>query len=104
MTRQQDIPALLDELCAIYDSSVANLREAVAAFVSDGTVPDPKKRAAGSFASPELRIDYEPGGPRPKLSRAFARLNQPGTYVASIARPHLFRHYLADQLEILARD
>ena len=104
MTRQQDIPALLDELCAIYDSSVARLREAVAAFVRDGTLPDAAERAGGQFTYPELRIDYEPGGPRPKLSRAFARLNQPGTYVASIARPHLFRTYLQDQLEILARD
>ena len=40
----------------------------------------------------------------PALSRDFARMNQPGTYGAAIARPALFRDYLAGQLEHLVRD
>ena len=38
------------------------------------------------------------------LPRAFARLNQAGVYVTSIARPELFRDYLVDQLDHLTRD
>src|SRR6185369_393698 len=56
------------------------------------------------FAYPQLRIDYAGKAPRPQLARAFARLNQPGTYASSIARPALFRDYLDDQLEHLSRD
>ncbi len=42
--------------------------------------------------------------PPPTPDRAFARLNQPGIYTASIARPALFRDYLREQLEHLVRD
>lgn len=104
MTDFDQIPQIIDELCAIYDSSVANLRAALDSYVRSGAIPDAKERAAGCFAYPELRIDYEPVGPPPPLSRAFARLNQPGTYASSVARPALFRDYLAEQLEHLVRD
>ncbi|MEO7240302.1 MAG: AMP nucleosidase [Sphingomicrobium sp.] len=98
------IPAALNELAAIYDASVGNLRAALGAFVADGTRPNPAARAAGAFAYPELRVEHDGRGPRPALSRAFARLNQPGTYAASIARPALFRDYLGSQLKLLVRD
>ena len=104
MTRIDDIPAILDELEAIYDSSVANLRAALHAFAHDGVRPDRKARDVGAFAYPELRISYEPDGPPPTSSRAFARLNQPGVYASSIARPKLYRAYLTEQLEHLIRD
>ena len=104
MTALHDIPALIDELCAIYDRSVANLRRALVAYVTDGKRPDTDARAAGSFAYPELRIEYDPESAPAVPARAFARLNQPGTYTASIARPELFRDYIAEQLEHVVRD
>ncbi len=104
MTRSAEIPAILDQLCSVYDTSVANLRDALAAFARDGTRPDPKARANGSFAYPELIVDYDAGAPPPLLARAFARLNQPGRYASSIARPELLRDYLREQLEHLVRD
>ena len=104
MTRSDDIPAILDQLCEIYDSSAAALRSALAAYVRDGSRPDPEARAEGCFAYPELRLDYEPAAEPPTPGRAFARLNQPGTYAASIARPALMREYLRIQLEHLVRD
>ncbi|HEU5286085.1 MAG TPA: AMP nucleosidase, partial [Sphingomicrobium sp.] len=85
MTRSDDIPAILDQLCEIYDSSAAALRAALAAYVSSGTRPDAAARADGCFAYPELRIDYEPAAEPPAPARAFARLNQPGIYASSIA-------------------
>ena len=99
-----DIDTIIDELEAIFDQSVANLRRALIAYVREGIRPDAQTRADGCFAYPELRIAYDPETPPPGISRAFARLNQPGIYTASIARPALFREYLRNQLEHLCRD
>jgi AMP nucleosidase len=95
---------IIDQLAAIYDESVENLRLSVSAYVRDRTAPDPKARALGAFAYPELRVDYGGKIPQSAVTRAFARLSQPGTYASSIARPNLFRDYLLEQLEHLSRD
>ena len=105
MSKAQSIQNIADQLEAIYDESVDNLRRAVASYIRDRSAPDQKSRAKGIFAYPELRIDYAGGAtPRPAIARAFARLTQPGTYASSIARPTLFRNYLVEQLEHLIRD
>ena len=98
-----DAGGIVDQLAAIYEESVANLRQALATYVQDRMAPDPAERANGCFAYPELRIDYG-GVPKTSPTRAFARLNQSGVYATSIARPDLFRDYLVDQLEHLDRD
>src|SRR5688572_15461751 len=98
------VSATLDELCAIYDASVANLRQAIAEYVKDGTRPTPEARAQGCFAYPELRVEHDSSVPPPPLTRAFARLNHPGGYATSIAQPALFRDYLTEQLDHLVAD
>jgi AMP nucleosidase len=95
---------IVDELATIYDQSVANLRQALARYVEDGTTPKAEVRKNGAFAYPELRIDYSGKLPAQPVPRAFARLNQAGVYATSIARPELFRDYLVDQLDHLSRD
>jgi AMP nucleosidase len=104
MSRSFNANAIVDQLATIYDESVANLRQALARYIDDRTTPDLQSRRQGAFAYPELRIEYGGKAPVPAPSRAFARLNQPGTYATSIARPELFRDYLVDQLEHLERD
>jgi AMP nucleosidase len=99
-----EVAAALDELCAIYDASVANLRQAIGEYVKDGTRPTPEARAQGCFAYPELRVEHDSSVPPPALTRAFARLNHPGSYATSIAQPALFRGYLTEQLEHLVAD
>ena len=101
MTTLDDIPGLLDELEAGYAASVDRLRNALASFAATGERPD---RSNGAFAYPELRIHYGSPVPGPSPARAFARLNQPGHYATSIARPALMRAYLAEQLTHLVRD
>ena len=101
MTPIDQIPALLDALEAGYDASVARLRDALTRFAFHGERPD---RSNAAFAYPELRVDYDPSEPAPPVGRAFARFNQPGQYASSIARPRLFRAYLAEQLAHLVRD
>ena len=103
-TRIDDIPAIVDELIERHETSVANLRHAIAAYLSDRTLPDEASRGRGHFAYPELRVDYEADGPIPRFTRAFARLNQSGSYATSITRPRMFRRYLEDQLGLLVRD
>jgi len=104
MKRPFNAHLIVDHLAAIYDESVSNLRQALARYIEDRSAPDARSRKKGAFAYPELRVDYAGKAPAASISRAFARLNQPGTYATSIARPELFRDYLVDQLEHLARD
>ncbi|HEY7811405.1 MAG TPA: AMP nucleosidase [Allosphingosinicella sp.] len=98
------MPAIIDELIAISDSSSSALRSALAAYLSRGERPDPEARTKGAFAYPELRIHYRYDTPSKFPGRAFGRLNQPGEYAISVARPKLFRKYLAEQLGFLMRD
>nr|WP_294849346.1 AMP nucleosidase [uncultured Sphingomonas sp.] len=104
MTEKNDIETILDSLEAHYDTSVSNLRTALAAYVKDGVRPDVKARDEGAFSYPELRIEYDPEAPVIAPNRAFARLNQPGIYATSVTRPALFRSYLKEQLEHLVHD
>jgi AMP nucleosidase len=102
--KSNDIAAILDQLCSIYDQSVANLRNALGAYCENGALPDPDLRANGCFAYPELRLTYRGEQTAGRFTRAFARLTQPGTYACSVARPAMFREYLKTQLEFLVAD
>ena len=102
--KSNDIAAILDQLCSIYDQSVANLREALAAYCANGTPPTAEQRAKGAFAYPELRVTYRGEHSARGFTRAFARLTQPGTYACSVARPAMFRDYLKTQLQYLVAD
>ena len=104
MTRETDIHALLDRIEQIYEDSVSALRQALRDYCENGTIPDPDKRAKGLFAYPELRLIYAGSPPEEMPSRAFARLNQPGTYASTIARPGMFRGYFRDQLVHIIAD
>ena len=48
MTSIEQIPAILDELEAICDSSVSNLRAALNAYAREGLKPDRKARDVGA--------------------------------------------------------
>ena len=104
MKKGQSIEAIVDQLADIYDSSIDNLRRALEDYVHGRSLPDAEARKRGAFAYPELRVEYAGKNPRPAISRAFARLSEPGTYASSIAQPRLFRDYLIEQLEHLNRD
>jgi AMP nucleosidase len=94
----------IDRLEEEYARSVAALRAALERFARDGQPPAPVERAAGAFVYPELRIVYRGGRLAQPPPRAFARLQGPGTYAATVTRPDLFRPYLLEQLKPLVAD
>ena len=75
MKRPFNAHDIVDQLAAIYDESVTNLRQALARYVEDRSAPDPKSRKRGVFAYPELRIDYS--GKLPVSAPARAELHPP---------------------------
>ena len=94
----------LDKLEELYDASVNALREAIAQYVENGTLPEIQKRAAGLFVYPELRVSWDGTIHHPNKTRAYARFTHSGSYTTTITRPALFRHYLAEQLTLLYED
>ncbi len=92
----------IDQIHRRYDAAVGKLREAVAAYVAKGKLPDPLLRANGSFAYPELRIHYDGEEREGGESLAFGRLAQSGIYATSITRPDLCETYLREQLNHIA--
>lgn len=95
---------IVDELQRRHGESVQALRTALRTYIETGGRPDVQARAQGLFAYPELRIRYAGGGPRPRLSRAYGRLTQPGDYATTVTQPALFREYLTEQLDFLLGD
>jgi AMP nucleosidase len=95
---------VIAELVRIHEQAVETLRADVAAYAADGTLPPPERRRDGSWCYPELRIHYAGHEHRPDVTRAFGRLNEGGTYAATVTRPALFADYLTEQLDLLAAD
>lgn len=93
---------ILTDIENAFDASVKRLRDALAGYLNDRIRPDPVDRARGAFCYPELVIRYsgvELDGTTPL---AYGRLEKVGTYRSTITRPHIYRDYLASQLELLA--
>lgn len=98
------ISDILEQLQRHYDEAVTTLRADVIAFGRNGTIPPQRKREDGSYAYPQLTLHYSGVGDVQDRSRAFGRLEMPGTYTTTVTRPDLFAHYLAEQLEIISAE
>jgi AMP nucleosidase len=89
-------------LAELYGQAAERVRNAVRAFLKDGTIPNAADRAAGAFAYPELQVTYRPSGPAPRNARAFGKFTEAGVYAATITHPAEYAPYLIEQLELLA--
>ena len=98
------IPTILEQLQHHYDAAITALRDDVIAFGRDGTIPPAHKRSDGSYAYPQLTLQFSGVGDPQDRSRAFGRLELPGTYTTTITRPDLFARYLHEQLALIAQD
>ena len=92
----------VERLAGLHDGAVAALREALARFLDEGIEPDLATRL--QFRYPELRVTYAPAGAMPRVARATAKFQGPGTYVTTVTQPHSFAPYLLEQLRPLVRD
>ncbi|WP_390587396.1 AMP nucleosidase [Erythrobacter sp. MTPC3] len=103
-TYMKPIATILNELQQNYSEAVKTLREDVIAFGRDGAVPPQRRREDGSYAYPQLTLHYSGVGEPQDRSRAFGRLEMPGTYTTTVTRPDLFGDYLAEQLELISAE
>ncbi|EIZ8957275.1 AMP nucleosidase [Cronobacter sakazakii] len=94
----------LDKLEALYDDAVNALREAIAAYINEGRLPDEIARAQGLFVYPQLRVCWDGDGSKAQKTRAYGRFTHPGCYTTTVTRPGLFRSYLREQLILLYED
>jgi AMP nucleosidase len=96
--------AIVQQLDALFKASVKRLRDAIEAYIADGTLPDPAARSDGSYAYPEIHLTWGGGPDSAEPQRSFGRLSAPGHYVTSITKPALFADYLEEQIDILIAD
>ncbi|MBU2586875.1 MAG: AMP nucleosidase [Alphaproteobacteria bacterium] len=99
-----DIPSILAQLQQHYNEAVRTLRDDVIAFGRAGTIPPQRKREDGSYSYPQITLRYAGIGAPIDRSRAFGRLEMPGTYATTITRPDLFAGYLTEQLQLIASE
>ncbi len=78
------------------------LHDALQRYFKSRKAPTDKERQ--KFRYPELRVTYVGKGLQPRISRAYAKFQAPGTYATTITQPATFQHYLEEQLSYLVKD
>jgi AMP nucleosidase len=101
MTQAQAIVAELDRL---YSASVERLQAALTRYLDDGTPPPAESRSDGSFAYPEIVLQYHGETDRAVPARSFGRLSDAGVYRISVTKPGMYARYLEEQLTLLIED
>ncbi len=92
----------VDLLAALHQQATDALSQALKRYLKDRTEPDAEERA--QFRYPELRLIYRCQGEVPATTRAYAKVQLPGTYSVTVTHPAAFRGYLLDQLRPLMND
>ncbi len=98
-----DADAALARIQAIYQQSVAHLREAMQRFVAGEDLQD---RVRACY--PYVRLDTSSGWMPPSDAEAellsYGFVASAGTYATTLTRPDLFANYLREQLALLIRN
>ncbi|GGJ97023.1 AMP nucleosidase [Pseudomonas matsuisoli] len=92
----------VDRLESLHLQATRALSSALKRYLKDRTEPDEAERAL--FRYPELRLQYDHLGETPTTTRAYGKVQVPGTYSVTVTYPHAFRTYLLDQLRPLLSD
>src|SRR5471030_37343 len=92
----------VDRLTELHDRATKALSQALKRYLKDRVEPDAAERAL--FRYPELRLVYECHGEVPLTTRAYAKVQLPGTYSVTVTHPSAFRKYLLEQLVPLMND
>ena len=94
----------VEALQALYTQSVNALRDSIARYINDQSLPDTEARARGLFVYPQLSVSWDGSAHNPPKTRAFGRFTHSGCYTTTITSPALFRPYLLEQLQLLQQD
>ncbi|WP_372239776.1 AMP nucleosidase [Pseudomonas sp. SCB32] len=92
----------VDQLAVLHERATGALNQALKRYLKERTVPDAEQRSL--FRYPELRVVYLCQGEVPSTTRAYAKVQVPGTYAVTITQPKAFRKYLLEQLRPLMDD
>ncbi len=80
--------AAVERLIALHEDAVEALRQALDRFFTQSIPPSSKERAR--FRYPELRLTYHCQGEVPQTTRAYAKVQLPGTYSVTVTHPAAF--------------
>ena len=92
----------VDRLAALHERATGALNQALKQYLKDRVEPDAEQRAL--FRYPELRLTYHCHGEVPQTTRAYAKVQLPGTYSVTVTHPSAFRKYLLEQSAPLMHD
>ncbi len=92
----------VDRLAALHERATTALNQALMRYLKDRVEPDAEQRAL--FRYPALRLTYHCHGEVPQTTRAYAKVQLPGTYSVTVTHPAAFRKYLLEQLVPLMHD
>ena len=92
----------VDRLAELHERATTALNQALKRYLKDRVEPDAAQRA--QFRYPELRLTYHCQGEVPQTTRAYAKVQLPGTYSVTVTHPAAFRKYLLEQLVPLMHD
>ncbi|MFY0595174.1 MAG: AMP nucleosidase [Cognatishimia sp.] len=90
-----DPKAAVDRLCELYQTASDYLCKEFSAAISGGA---PKHRIRAFY--PEIRITTTSFA-QIDSRLSFGHVAEPGTYITTVTRPDLFRHYLEQQISLL---
>lgn len=102
MTHDLAPEAAVDQLITLHTQATSNLKACLERYFDTRVSPSREERR--SFCYPELRVTYTANGLQPRIARAFAKFQGPGTYSTTVTHPDHFRRYLTEQLKYLVRD
>ena len=102
MTQNLSPEAAVDRLIALHAAATHSLKTCLNRYFDARQPPTEDERR--SFCYPELIVTYSAAGLQPRIARAYAKFQGPGTYATTITHPDHFRRYLIEQLGYLVRD
>lgn len=94
--------AAVERLIILYEEATGHLRQCLEHYFDTRQPPSPEQRQR--FRYPELRVDYRGGGIQPRIARAYAKFQGPGSYATTVTHPEHFSRYLVEQLRYLVKD
>ena len=92
----------VDRLAALHHQAATALSQALKRYLQNREKPTVAQYR--EFRYPLLRLLYDHAGEVPSTTRAYAKVQSPGTYSVTVTQPEAFRSYLMDQLGPLMAD